>query len=226
MEERGIIGRSACTPTSGLASGRAGRWRGGVRGTGLQGPERGVQGAGTAGPASYCIIDTSQIMHIEHSEMASCTFPATKPGPWGRGSLVGLAATAWSLIADAALCDHSTRALSYLAEERTQRGRPVVYAVPEKMDDLVEWCRSGFNDVCPGISTLLQQMIRAYSVSFRAGSRRRRRSRPLLMRQRSTQRRGRRGRQPAQALFAGEVEQYMIVVGVTRKYLFKKKTAW
>ncbi len=129
----------------------------------------GCRGVGSTRPNTYCIIDTSQIMHIADSDTALCTYPAVKAWTFGEeGSLVGLAATAWSVIADAAtMCDYEAYSLCHHSVD--EEGDALAYGLPEKAEEIDRWCRESFEEVCPNMSVLLQQLLQVFACSFPPG---------------------------------------------------------
>ena len=120
----------------------------------------------------YCILDTSQIMHIEESQTAVCTYPAC--GSWTYGSTdsyIGLAATAWAYVADAfVMCGHDARELSHLKVTLTPSSTPPsAYCAPAKKTAMLAWIEAeNMHEKAPYVAHALQSAVTLYTKCFPA----------------------------------------------------------
>lgn len=121
----------------------------------------------------YCIIDTSQIMRIDQADTAVCTYPAC--GAWTHGhpdSLVGLAATAWSVVADLyAMAGHDAEAISHMKIFQSPSSTPLnTYCAPTKLQDMRLWiATSGLQETCPHVALVLGRALSIYTAAFEEG---------------------------------------------------------
>ena len=132
----------------------------------------GYRGVGSTLPNTFCILDTTQIMMVDDSCTAVSTYPAVKEWIYGENSsFVGLAATAWSLIADAAtVCDCKATSLAHSSVEACGIDDGS-YVKPDKMDWLRSWVVEELAAKDDRFATLLLGMCNHYETAFPQGKR-------------------------------------------------------
>lgn len=127
--------------------------------------------------SKFCIIDVAQLIDIDNPDLAVCTYPACGAYTYGTpGSYVGLAATAWSIIADMfAMCGHDCRRLCHETILALPPSTPAKsssnyeYGSPVLAQEMLLWLESDLHADCPVLASVLTKLIETYTAVFKHG---------------------------------------------------------
>lgn len=121
---------------------------------------------------TYKILDVTQILPVHKATSAVCTFPATVSYTFGNNSFVGMAATAWAMIADFfTLIGYDIEKLSHENIGKMEQTQPAhCYASPKMYVNVYAHVqRESVKKKFPRVSFVLQQALLLHRAHFPNG---------------------------------------------------------